>query len=406
MQSVRDVVAASLPAVPGRVFVGFSGGLDSSVLLHAVAACRDDGVVAVHVHHGLHPDADRWQAHCARVCDAWQLPLRVTAVTVPRRGSVEAHARAARYRVFERMLDRPGDLLLLAHHLDDQAETGLLRLLQGRGFYGMPASRAIGAGYLARPLLALSRADLEAYAVTHGLSWVDDPGNAELHFDRNYVRHRLLPQLRQRWPGVVRAIVGALPVRDAVRLAAAETLAIADLGGIPREQAITIIREWLSGHGVVTPRRAALVDFLAQIEAPEDRQPRLSLTGAELRRFRGRLHLVRPAPYLTDTYQVVAPGCLRLPHGELHLLPDPNGWHPVGALAVRFRRGGERVRWRGHQRTLKQLLHGSDLPPWRRDTLPLLFDDLGLLAVPGIAHRDGGVGAGFRAEWRWDTAGP
>jgi tRNA(Ile)-lysidine synthase len=403
MQSVHDAVAASLSAVPGRVFVAFSGGLDSSVLLHAATACRGDGVIAVHVHHGLHPHADRWQTHCERVCGAWQVPLRVAAVTVPRRGSVEAHARAARYRVFERMLDRPGDHLLLAHHLDDQAETLLLRLLQGRGFYGMPASRAIGRGRLVRPLLTLPRADLEAYAEVHGLSWVDDPSNADLRFDRNYVRHRLLPQLRGRWPGVVRAIVGALPARDAARLAAAETVAIADLGGMPREQAITLIREWLSGHGVAAPRRAALADFLGQLDAPEDRQPRLSLTGAELRRFRGRLHLVRPAPPLADAYGAGAPGLLRLPHGELRLIPDPNGWRPTGKLEVRFRHGGERVRWRGHLRTLKQLLHESDLPPWRRDTLPLIFDDQGLVAVPGIAHRDGGEGAGFRAEWRWDA---
>lgn len=397
MAGVDQVVAAALAEVTGRVVVGFSGGVDSTVLLHA-AACRAD-VTAVHVHHGLHPDADAWQAHCAAVCDAWGVTLHAVPVSVPRHGNLEAQARAARYRVFTGLMRRAGDRLLLAHHLDDQAETGLLRLLQGRGLYGMPSSRPIGAGRLLRPLLALPRAELTAYAAVHGLSWIEDPSNADLRFDRNFVRHRLMPALRARWPGVDGAIVGALASPQVSHLAALDALPVNGLEDLPPEQAVTVLREWLARHGLPAPRRAALADFLAQLGAPEDRQPCLAIGKVALHRHRGHVHVVRRLPPLADSYPLAAPGNLMLPHGELRVVPDPDGWRPRGALTVRFRRGGERLRWRGRSRALKQLLQASHMPPWQRDALPLIYDQAGLLAVPGVAWRDDGAGPGFRAQW-------
>lgn len=398
MNPVTAAVDAALAGAHGRVFVAFSGGVDSTVLLHAVWQQRRDRVVAVHVHHGLHADAGNWQARCEALCEAWGVPWLTRAVAVPRQGNLEAQARGARYRAFAALLERADDRLLLAHHRDDQAETALLRLLQGRGLYGMPVERALGAGRLLRPLLSVPRRDLEAYAKAWDLDWIEDPANADLRFDRNFVRHRLLPELRTRWPDADRAIVAALPPPPT----ADAELAVAGLLARGPEQGAAMLRGWLSARGTRSPRAVALAEFLRQLEAGDDRQPVLKVGDSEVRRFAGRLHLVRPAPVPSGSYPIAAPGACRLPHGELVVLRDAAGFRPQGAMAVRFRRGGERLLVGGHHRPLKQLLQAAGVPPWERESLPLLHDEAGLLAVPGVAHRDGGAGGGFRAEWRPD----
>ncbi|MEQ8483416.1 MAG: tRNA lysidine(34) synthetase TilS [Pseudomonadales bacterium] len=398
MDTVSDAVDAALAAAPGRVFVAFSGGLDSTVLLHAAVRSRRDDLAAVHVNHGLHADAGSWQARCGAVCDRWGVPLVTRAVAVSRRGNLEAQARSARYGAFSALLERAGDRLLLAHHRDDQAETALLRLLQGRGLYGMPAERALGCGRLLRPLLALPRGDLEAYAAAWGLDWIEDPANADLRFDRNFVRHRLLPALRGRWPDADRAIVAALPPPPSP----GGPVPVAELLALSSEEAVSELRGWLSAHGARSPRAAALAEFLRQLRAGADRQPVLDVGDNQVRRYAGSLHLVRPAPALATRYPLSGPGVCRLPHGELILVPDPGGFRPQGAMEVRFRCGGERLLTGGGHRSLKQLLQAARVPPWQRHGFPLIFDAAGLLAVPGIAHRPDGAGAGLRALWRPD----
>jgi tRNA(Ile)-lysidine synthase len=402
MPTPDAALAAALQRAPGRLFVGFSGGLDSTVLLHALLARRSGDVTAVHVNHGLHPLAARWQQHCVATCQRWGVALVTESVSVARHGNLEAQARTARYRAFTALLSRPDDCLLLAHHRDDQVETALLRLVQGRGFYGMPAERALGVGRLLRPLLALPRAALEQYAVTWQLDWVEDPANADLRFDRNYLRHAVLPPLRARWPGIDRAVTAALPLVPSAALAAG-TLVVANVVALPPADAVTLLRGWLAAHGYRAPRRVALAEFVRQLTAGEARQPELVVDGGSLRRFRGRIHLLRAAPRLADEYALPVPGLLRLPHGELHVVPDPAGFRPHGPCAVRFRHGGERLLTGGRHRSLKALLQEAGVPPWQRNTLPLIHDDAGLLAVPGVAHRDGAGGAAFRADWRPDA---
>ncbi len=410
MNAVREAVAAAWGS--GPLFVGYSGGLDSTVLLHAARReCRGRPLTAVHVDHALHPESARWHRHCEAVCADLGVALVARRVRVPSRGNVEAQARAARYAVFAELLAR-GGLLFLAHHRDDQAETVLLRLLQGRGLYGMPRARPFGAGTLVRPLLDLPRARLAEYAARHGLAWVDDPANADQALDRNFLRHALLPDIRRRWPNVDEALIGAMERhRLADRLLAQSAvlgrdwLPVADLAAVPSRQRPELLRVWLAGRGIAAPPRTALAEFDRQLHVAVDRNPELEVKGAVLRRYRGRIHLVRPVPALASSYQVPLPGVLRLPHGELHVQPDERGISPAGPVVVRFRRGGERLGTGGHHRALKQLFQEAGVPPWRRPVYPLLYDRLGLLAVPGIAERDAadaataGPAPRFRVEW-------
>jgi tRNA(Ile)-lysidine synthase len=394
---VRQAVARALALADGPVLVGFSGGLDSTVLLHAAAELRNARpLVALHVNHGLHPEADAWQGHCARVSEALGVALLTRRVEVLRRGSLEAQARAARYGAFAEALEH-GGCLLLAHHRQDQAETALLRLLQGRGLYGMPDRRRLGAGMLVRPLLQASRGDIETYARGHGLVWLDDPSNADEALDRNFLRRRVLPELRERWPQADDALLSALDrsrLADELLgarlgdLAAADALAIDELTAFGLEERVELLRLWLAARGHGAPRRAALAAFLRQLAAGTDRHPELRLAAARLRRYRGRIHLVHPQPALAARYAAPATGEVRLPHGVLRLIPDPTGCVPRGALEVRFRHGGERLQSRGRHRSVKRILQEAGVPPWSRPVYPLLYDARGLLAVPGLAHRE------------------
>jgi tRNA(Ile)-lysidine synthase len=411
-------VAAALRDIPGPVLVGFSGGLDSTVLLHAASRVARSAsahrIVALHVNHGLQPGADAWEAHCARVAAELGVAFTARRVAVQRRGSLEAAARRARYAVFSDCLETPGACLLLAHHRDDQAETGLLRLLQGRGLYGMPAERPLGAGRLLRPLLGLSRQALERYARSQGLRWIDDPSNADPVHDRNFVRHQVLPGLRERFPAIDEALLQAIAARRArdahlldstsERLAAT-SVALPWLFALEPAGQLAWLRLWLGVHGRALPTGRALRSLLDQLGAAGDRQPRLVLDRGELRRYRGRLWLVDPPPAPAPQELLALPARLQFPHGELAVVPAPCGFAVRGPLTVRFRAGGEGIRSGGHLRSVKQLLQAHGVPPWDRSGYPLLFDADGLAAVPGLAERDPtGDGPRYRALWRRATS--
>jgi tRNA(Ile)-lysidine synthase len=409
---IEAAVRRALTDAHGPIYVGVSGGLDSTVLLHAVArVAKAAHVTAVHVHHALHADADRWQRHCERLAGALGTAVLSRRVTVMPTGSVEAAARVARYEAFAACLSAPDVRLLLAHHRNDQTETLLLRLLQGRGLYGMPRERPLAAGRLLRPFLDLPRSVLERYARAHRLEWLEDPANADLRLDRNFVRHVVLPGLRERFPGVDDALHAA--VADAV---AQEALLVASRGSpvrrpvLPLEalaalepvQQLVLLRLWLQARHVPLPPRRAMAAFLRQLSAAADRQPRLAVAGGELRRYREGLWFVEPPPELLPGYPLATTGRLRLPHGELRIVADRQGFAPQGRLVVRFRSGGERILAGGCQRRLKHLMHDAGLPPWVRDTYPLVTDAAGIASVPGIATRDAEPAGRprYRAEWR------
>ena len=389
------------------VVAAFSGGLDSCVLLHLLAATpriRAAGLRALHVHHGLYPDADAWAAHCQTACDALGVALTVVRVHVDRTAGLglEGAARAARHAAFA---DALGDdeILALAHHRDDQAETFLLRALRSAGPDGLAAMRPwrrLGRGWLWRPLLDQPRAALHAHAVAEGLRWIEDPGNTSLDHDRNFLRHAVLPRLRERWPQAAEALArsatlcadGAdlLAAEDGAALAAARRaprdLAIEALQALPTPRRARVLRRWIADLGLPPlPAQGIAGIERSLLSAPRDARACFDWHGARIQRWRDLLHAdwLRPplAATWTTTWDGRAP--LALPTGDTLALEGATGFD--APLRVHARRGGERLRLpgRAHSHTLKHLLQDAAMPPWQRDRLPLLSAPEGTLLAAG-----------------------
>lgn len=428
---VLDTLAAALVDVPAeRRLVACSGGLDSMTLLACLAGLhRRQGLPpprALHVHHGLQADADAWAAFVAEACARLEVPLRSERVRVTATGGgPEADARAARYGCFEAVLG-PGEHLLCAQHRDDQVETVFLRLLRGAGpagLAGMAPRRRLGAGWLTRPLLELQRVQLAAAAAELGLAWIDDPANADSGFDRNHLRHRVLPALAERWPGYRETVArAARNCADQERLLEAPVpagpLPVAAIAGDPAA-ARTRLRRWLAEAGLAVPSRRRLDELLRQAGARADAVPAVAVGAFEVRRFADALHLVpvrRPAPP-TKPRAVAGPGVLALPHGTLRVVETRGGGVAPGRgpLELRFRGavgGALRARpvGRGGSAPLKRLLQEARVPPWERDRLPLLFAGDALAAVPGLWVCEGfaaPAGApGWALHWAPDDGAP
>ncbi|MEM1230038.1 MAG: tRNA lysidine(34) synthetase TilS [Pseudomonadota bacterium] len=290
-----------------NLWVGYSGGMDSAVLLEALAALRAEfpqpvHLGAIHVDHALHPDSPAWARHCAQRCEQLGVPLTVCRLPAGQLaqepGGLEAAARRARYEHFLAVL-APGDALLLAHHANDQAETVLLRMAQGRGLLPMPAARPLGPRRdLYRPLLELPRSALRAYAQVRSLSWLEDPANAGTDPDRNYLRHRVLPALEARWEGVVPALGRAGRAAAAERAALSE--ALAGLDALPVARALAApgqaaLRAWLAGRGEHGVTDRALMAFCAPLERDSDANSTLTLAGGVLEARAGTVRW-RPSP--------------------------------------------------------------------------------------------------------------
>ena len=420
-----------LPAAQ-RYWVALSGGLDSTVLLHALASRRDalpGELRAVHVDHGLNPHSRDWRRHCEALCASLGIPLECRAVTVaPEPGeSLEAVARERRYAAFRSLLT-PADLLLLAQHQDDQLETFLLQALRGAGVRGLAAmpEEALSEGlHLARPLLRYPRAELESWARAQGLIWIEDPSNADTGFDRNYLRHEVLPRLKARWPAAgetlsrsarlsaeADGLLRELAEEDAIRYRLQETLPLKALQELSAPRARNLLRHWLQGRGLPLPPALKLDEILRQAEARADRNPCVDWEGAEVRRYRQRLYAQRPLALAPAGFSL-KPGVIHelgAGLGALRLVPAAGEGlratlcGPAG-LAVDFRQGGESCRplGRSHDRPLKKWLQELHVVPWLRDRLPLLHTGGELLAVAGLfvcaPHAAQAGEPGLRIEW-------
>ena len=385
--------------------VAFSGGIDSTVLLHLLVRVQSElpgPISAIHVNHGLHDRSHSWDRHCQTVCQAWGVEYASYRVDArPVRGhSPEEWARTLRYGLLERLL-APGELLLTAHHQDDQVETLVLQLCRGAGpagLAGMQAWRPFGAGGHGRPLLAWRRGEIEAYAARHQLQWLEDPSNADGRPDRNFVRLELLPLLRTRWPGAgatfsraaelqaeANAVLGEIAAQDlaACRGDAPNRLRLAGLAAISWPRQANVLRHWLASLSLPAPARSHVGEMRQQLFASRpDASPRVAWPGAEVRRFANELWAGSPLPP-RDTRDRVS-WCLREPcnlaHGRLSARPVAGRGLRQSALTgdnieVRFRRGGEAILPVAdrHHRRLKKLLHQARIPPWLRGRLPLLF---------------------------------
>jgi len=403
---------------PAGYQVAFSGGMDSHVLLHAMAGLRERlpaSVGAVHVNHGLQADAARWDAHSATVCA--ELGLDYVALAVDARAgsgdSPEAAARAARYAALAAWLPA-GHCLLTAQHRDDQAETLLLQLLRGAGVHGlaaMPAYSAFGAGTRLRPLLDTARDALRAYAEGHRLAWVDDPSNFDTGFDRNYLRHRVLPVLHERWPaadtslaraaahqGEAAAVLDEVAQQDllAAAGAAASQLVLPFLAALPAPRQRNAVRRWLRRLTGSAPSTAVLDRILQDMPAGRaDAEPRVCWDRFELRRYRDTLFLLRqmppPDPAQVLPWSLAAPLALPAQGGVLSARQRTGQGirlSAIGAAGVRvgWRRGGERCApaGRGQHHALKKLFQERGIPPWQRARIPLIYIDERLAAVAGL----------------------
>ncbi|WP_083930808.1 tRNA lysidine(34) synthetase TilS [Solimonas variicoloris] len=414
-----------LPALAprARVWVAYSGGLDSTVLLHLLHAQGVPNLRAVHVHHGLQDAADDWARAARRTCRALGVPLRVCRVQVAAAHGEgpEAAARAARYAAFGELL-RSGDLLVTAHHRDDQAETVLLRALRGTGIAGlaaMPALAPFGPARLWRPLLDRGRDELRRYAEAQQLAWIDDPHNADPRYARSYLRREIVPRLLRHWPQALPSLA-----RLAARAAEAETLAaelaeldlarvrvgdgcsVAGLLALPAlRRRNALYHAWVA-RGWPAPSELRLAHLDREVlRARADAQPRLRHEHGELRRYRDRLYWLDPLPPAPDGER---PWPLRR---RSVALPGGLGWlrlarAPAIALQLRFARGGERLRPAGdaHTRTLKQLCQAAGLPPWVRERMPLLYEGDELIAVAGYWRSARAVALGLDPQW--ETALP
>ena len=422
-----------MPPPPRQWAVAFSGGLDSTALLHALVHLQGAARVrAIHVNHQLQPGSDQWATTCQTSAAALGVSLTVRSVQVAASGSasVEAAARAARYRALAEELV-PGEILITAHHADDQLETMLLALMRGaglRGLRGALAASPFASGTLFRPLLAVPRSDLRHWAEEQGLKWLEDPSNENTRFDRNYLRRTVLPALRARWrnagPAASRAaehlhdgvlLTEQLALEDVALLDDAQRPRAAQLRALDAPRLRSLLRLLIRRARLPVPDRSRLrlLEDAVAAATPGSRHA-VQWPGGEGRFYRGRLYLSAPLPAsvpaasqrpLTDTCPWAGWS------GEVSLYPAgavglPATWIRRG-LTVQYRRGGELLPAAADQRpgTLKRLLAAARVLPWMRPYVPLLYFDGSLVAVADLWTSPAALaaepGAAPRYQVRW-----
>lgn len=430
----RELHALIGPLSGRKLCLAYSGGPDSAALLAALASLRRVhrfGLRALHVHHGLQSAADAWARQALAQARRLRVPCERLQVRVARaRGeSLEAAARAARYRALGQAL-QGGELLLTAHHQEDQLETVLLALMRGSGVRGLGAMAPLmpwSGTLLVRPLLSISRRQLERYGSERGLRWIEDPSNQDLRFDRSYLRQRVLPCLQERWPAAAltaarsaahlreaRALLEQLAERSLAAARDGATLRVSALARLSLPERKNALRLFLAERGLSAPDHRRLQEIAGpMLAARADALPRVGWQGGELRRFGDRLFALRSAPLQLSERDWAwqeqprlefedgsALTLARERHGQVHLAALP------ARLSVRFRRGGERLQGAAGHGALKQLLQTEGIAPWARGQVPLIGAGERIVAVadlwvdPAYAARPQ-TRSSERARLRW-----
>ena len=393
-----------------KLVIAYSGGLDSHVLLHLVSQMTDYSVRAMHIHHGLQKEADHWVDHCQQVCDALNISLQFEYLnlSLEKGESVEELARTGRYAAFKKSV-QADEVLLTAHHQNDQAETLLLQLFRGAGVQGlaaMPQISTFGIAHHARPLLNETRESLEAYAKTHQLAFIEDPSNQDSAFYRNFLRNDIIPQLRNRWPSIDKTISRSATIQAETKhllddiaeqdlLSIKEnnqndnTLLISGLQDFSDSRQKLLLRHWIQSNGFKAPSEKKLKHiFTDVIDASDDAQPLLAWNGAEIRRYQGRLYIMLPL-LEHDRAQVISwdnpQKALEIPSLVL-TLSALDLTETTAPVTVSFRQGGETLLHakRGVTISLKNLLNEAGIPPWLRSRIPLVYQGDTLIKVVGV----------------------
>ncbi len=421
MTPTTELIEQALARVPGfsRVVVGFSGGLDSTVLLDLVRRWQQlhpsISLLALHINHQLQAAADQWQLHCELLCQHWAVPFASEVVRVdPAKASLEQAARQVRYAAFKRHV-REQDVLLLAHHRDDQVETLLQRLLRGSGPLGLGGMGTVSRVQdmtVLRPLLELDRSELEVWARDEQLHWINDPSNQDVTPERNFIRAQVLPLLRTRWPRLNQTVARSARLsRSSAELL--DELAQLDADGLCQpgkplpldvltalslSRSMNLLRFWIRLQGLTPPSEAQLHRVLEEmLPCGEDAQPELVWGGNQLRRYRQALYCV---PVLSPPHGKPVSFSLReplpsLPVGKLWQRPDQGvafarSRLAQAPLALQTRMGGERIKPTGRPaNSLKHWLQVCAVPPWWREHWPILYCGDQIAGLPGLLVCEG-----------------
>ncbi len=397
-----------------KFLIAYSGGMDSHVLLRSLVTLRKQHpelqLRSVHVHHGLSSNADMWVEHCRRICTDLNVEFIVKYVEAKssNKHSPEAVARELRYQEFANLL-MEDECLLTAHHADDQAETLLLQLFRGsgtRGLAAMPEHKGFVLGTLVRPLLEFSRQELYEYALQNDLSWIEDESNENIGYNRNFIRHQLLPIIKNKWPGILKTLarvsnhcanaselLSVLAKQDYVKVYGSKpnTLSIKKLLRLDAARQSNIIRYWLHKLDLPTPTHVKIQHIIKDIlHCRRDATPIVHWQDVEARRYRDDLYAFKPLKKhdadIILVWDITKPLKLPADLGMLHpnVLKD-HGIDLVNAknITVRFRQGSERCKIRGREgaHELKKIFQENNIPPWQRDRVPLIYRDNELIFI-------------------------
>ncbi|MBP6057561.1 MAG: tRNA lysidine(34) synthetase TilS [Nitrosomonas sp.] len=412
---------------PGdHLTIALSGGIDSVVLLHVLAALSEQmqfTLSAVHVNHGISRNATLWSRFCCHLCRTYDIAIYVAYLQIRKEPgiSLEAIAREERYRVFNRM---QADYVVLAQHLDDQAETLLLQLFRGAGIKGLSAMPIIrkqisdNAPKILRPLLEISRSRIEGYARQNKLDWVNDESNDSTVFNRNFLRHDILPLLSKRYPNYPKTLLRTsrhlseasllldeLAAIDSENCLIFGRLQVDGLRKLSFSRAKNLLRYTLFRRGMNLPSTVRLEEILHQLlSVSADNQFHISFGDHEIRCYKGAIYILPGKKLFPEPKEYIWRGetRLELPHlnGTLCFSQIKNQGISQqkivkGAMVIRLRSGGERFMpvCNRPRRSLKNLLQEASIPPWERNTMPLLFCGEKLVWVPGI-----GIDCEFQVE--------
>lgn len=413
---VSDYITAILPLKTENIFVAFSGGIDSHVLLHLAALTNDlkPKITAVHVHHGIQTEADAWAEHCQTIALGLGVEFKCLSVEVQKktRQSLEELARNVRYQAFKSLLGEH-DVILLAQHREDQMETVLLQLFRGsgvQGLSGMPLSIPFGKGLMCRPLLDVSKQKIKEYAQENQLTWIEDPSNKSDDFDRNFLRNQVLPQLKQKWPGLDKTIARsarhcasahnileelAKELLNQIIDKADNTLNITQLLKLDFYKQQLVLRQWFTINQLRMPSEKKLQNIIKEvIKAKESRNPEIRGQGYCIRRYRNKLFCITTRhidqEYYEQHWAEVSKKLLLNDGSKLVLFESDTGipkiaWEKA-KVVVKFRQGSEKIRLPGREgrHSLKKLYQEKAIAPWQRANIPLVYLDNNLAAIADL----------------------
>jgi tRNA(Ile)-lysidine synthase len=432
---IKDILSGYPDA--DTCWIAYSGGLDSHVLLHVLSEIKNDikpKLVAVYINHGISQDAELWAKHCQAECENYAIEFQTFAVDLSQKNNkgIEAIAREKRYEVFSNLINSH-DLLVTAHHMNDQIETIILQLMRGTGpdgLVGMPQSREFSKGFLVRPLLEFSRDEIHDYALSESLDWVEDESNKSNKYDRNFLRNVIIPELLKRWPGALKtaqraaghqaeakSLINEISESDLDKVCENEygRLDLSAFNNLSRVRKNNVLRAWVKKNKLETPNAQIIENINTEvIHAKTDRNPCVKWKGSEVRRYRGHLYIMKSRAAhdvemskhwnLEDSLKLTS-GSLRAVLGKGYGIKKDMLTN--NSVEIRYRQGGEQIRpsGRAEKHELKKLYQEEGVLPWNRDRIPLIFYENELIAVGNlwIDHKYAAKQSepAWQIEWEW-----